>query len=212
MCATGENALALMIPLPTHPVRWPISRDARPDRARAPRPNSGSTLRIYNYADYLAPQVIKSFEDNYGVKVSVSTFNDDDEALTKIASGDLRFDIYFPSYDPVSRLVTASCSGRSRTRYIPNIANVWPQFQNPWYDEGWRYSVPYTVYTTGIGWRSRHGQRRHRRLTEPVRRLLGPQVRRATSRSSTTGTPRWAWCCSATESTTSTPPRRPTST
>ena len=38
--------------------------------------------------------------------------------------------------------------------YIPNIKNVWPSFTNPWYDQGWRYSVPYTIYTTGIGWRT----------------------------------------------------------
>jgi spermidine/putrescine transport system substrate-binding protein len=30
---------------------------------------------------------------------------------------------------------------------------VWPAFLDPWYDLGWQYSVPYTVYTTGIGWR-----------------------------------------------------------
>ena len=38
--------------------------------------------------------------------------------------------------------------------YIPNIANVWPSFQNPFYDQGWRYTTPYTVYTTGIAWRT----------------------------------------------------------
>ena len=31
---------------------------------------------------------------------------------------------------------------------------MWPSLQNPWYDQGSRYSVPYTVYTTGIGWRA----------------------------------------------------------
>ena len=38
--------------------------------------------------------------------------------------------------------------------YIPNISNVWPTFTNPFYDQEWRYSIPYTVYTTGIGWRT----------------------------------------------------------
>jgi len=38
--------------------------------------------------------------------------------------------------------------------YLGNITNVWQEFQNPWYDLGWQYTVPYVVYTTGIGWRS----------------------------------------------------------
>jgi spermidine/putrescine transport system substrate-binding protein len=37
--------------------------------------------------------------------------------------------------------------------YIPNINQVWPQFTDPFYDQHWRYTVPYTVYSTGIAWR-----------------------------------------------------------
>ncbi|HEY6567813.1 MAG TPA: extracellular solute-binding protein, partial [Actinomycetota bacterium] len=37
---------------------------------------------------------------------------------------------------------------------LPNLANVWPELQSPFYDVGSRYSVPYAVYSTGIGWRS----------------------------------------------------------
>jgi spermidine/putrescine transport system substrate-binding protein len=31
---------------------------------------------------------------------------------------------------------------------------VWPSLNSPWYDVGARYTVPYTIYTTGIGWRA----------------------------------------------------------
>ncbi len=148
-----QNSLALVIPAPTNPVRWPLSKKhVAIEGGQHPQP--GSTLRIYNYASYLGPQVLKSFEDRYDVKVSVSTFNDEDEALTKLASGDLGFDLYFPSYDSLSRLVAADLLLPLTHSYITNIDNLWSQFQNPWYDVGWRYSVPYTVYTTGIGWRS----------------------------------------------------------
>ena len=37
--------------------------------------------------------------------------------------------------------------------YIPNITQAWPDFTNPFYDQGWQYTVPYTIYTTGIAWR-----------------------------------------------------------
>ena len=34
-------------------------------------------------------------------------------------------------------------------------ANVWPSYSNPgpYYDLGWRYSVPYTIYTWGVAYR-----------------------------------------------------------
>jgi len=40
--------------------------------------------------------------------------------------------------------------------YIPNITQVWPEFQDPFYDQSWQYTVPYVVYTTGIAWRTDH--------------------------------------------------------
>jgi spermidine/putrescine transport system substrate-binding protein len=38
--------------------------------------------------------------------------------------------------------------------YLPNLANVWPQLADPFYDKGSLYSVPYVVWTTGIAWRT----------------------------------------------------------
>lgn len=154
-CGLPQSAAEsrLKIASPQHPVRWPYSK-AHPRIEPGQTPEPGSTLRIYNYANYLGPRVIKDFEDEYDVTVSVSTFNDEDEALIKIANGGLDLDLYFPSYDSLGRLIAADLLRPLTHDYIPNIANLWPQFTNPWYDQGWRYSVPYSVYTTGIAWRT----------------------------------------------------------
>ena len=77
---------SLTIAAPDNPVKWDIPDDNKPI-ADGLAPEKGATLKIYNYADYLSPQAIKSFEDKYGIKVEVSTFNDGDEAITKIRSG-----------------------------------------------------------------------------------------------------------------------------
>ncbi|MGH3471796.1 MAG: polyamine ABC transporter substrate-binding protein [Nocardioidaceae bacterium] len=154
-CGTSNasGTSAVRIPAPDNPIKWPLSTK-HPAIKSGLKPKAGSTLRIYNYADYLSPQVIKSFEKATGVTVQVSTYNDQDEALTKIASGDLNFDLYMPSYDSLGKMVTADLLRPLNHDYITNIKNLWPQFLNPWYDQGWRYSVPYTVYTTGIAWRT----------------------------------------------------------
>lgn len=142
-----------VIAAPERPVTWPIATDNEPIESGL-APAGGGTLRLYNYADYLSPRVLKNFEKEFDTDISVSTFNDTDEALVKIASGDVAYDLYFPSYDQIGKLVSAGLVSPLNHDYVPNIANLWKQFQNPWYDQQWRYSVPYSVYTTGIGWRA----------------------------------------------------------
>jgi len=151
-----SSAGGLQIASPDNPVTWPIYDD-NPVIASDLQPEKDAVLRLYNYADYIDPGAIKAFEKKYqafNVKVQLSTFNDTDEALTKIRTGKVPYDIYFPSYDQISKMVTAKLIRPINHSYIPNIKNVWPEFTNPWYDGGWQYTVPYTVYTTGIGWRT----------------------------------------------------------
>jgi spermidine/putrescine transport system substrate-binding protein len=152
----GSAPTTLKIASPQTPITWPLSTD-NPAVADGAAPEMNATLRLYNYADYIDPNAIKSFEKKYAqykVKVTVSTFNTTDEALTKIRAGDVPYDMYFPSYDQISKMVTAKLIRPLTHSLIPNITNVWEAFQNPWYDGSWRYTVPYTVYTTGIGWRT----------------------------------------------------------
>ena len=147
------NVAAEKIPAPDNPIRWPLSK-ANPPIASGLTPKRGSTLRIYNYADYVSPRVLKDFEKRYGVDIRLSTFNDADEALTKIASKNLKFDLYFPSYDSLGRLIQSDLVRPLNHDYLPNAANLWPSLRDPWYDVGARYTVPYTIYSTGIGWRT----------------------------------------------------------
>ncbi len=94
----------LTLASPDNPVTWDIADDNKPI-ADGLAPEKGATLQLYSYADYVSPDAVKSFEDKYGVKVEISTFNDTDEAITKIRGGNVDYDIYFPSYDQISRLV-----------------------------------------------------------------------------------------------------------
>ena len=196
----------LQIASPDNPVKWPLHSDV-PMIEAGLTPEKGSTLKVYNYADYLSPRVIKDFQAEYDVKVELSTFNDTEEALSKISSGALKYDLYFPSYDQIGKMVTAKLVRPLNHEYIPNIANCWPQFENPWYDQGWQYSVPYTTYTTGIGWRDRPGVRGHRRARQPVRRPLGREVPRQLAVIDDWHTA-WRCRCCATGATTSTPRTR----
>ena len=169
---------------PQNPATWPISETNRPIADNL-TPEKNATLRLYNYADYIDPAAIKSFEKKYagsGVKVRLSTFNDNDEALTKVRQGSVPYDIWIGGgYDFTSRLVAGQLIRPLNHSYIPNIANVWPSFANPWYDQGWRYTVPYTVYTTGIGWRHDQVKTDVAGLPNPYDALWDPKYRGRTA-------------------------------
>ena len=170
----------LTLASPDSPVKWDIADDNKPI-ADGLAPEKGATLQLYTYADYTSPDAVKSFEDKYGVKVQISTFNDTDEAITKIRGGSVNYDIYFPSYDQISRLVTGKLVQPLNHSYIPNIKNVWPSFTNPWYDQEWRYTVPYTIYTTGIGWRNDQVQTDIAGMKNPYDVLWDPQYKGKTA-------------------------------
>ena len=174
------SAPTLTIAAPDHPVKWDIPDDNKPI-ADGLAPEKNATLQLYNYADYLSPDAVKSFEDKYKTKVNISTFNDTDEALTKIRGGNVDYDIYFPSYDQISKLVSGGLARPINHSYIPNIKNVWPTFTNPWYDQEWRYSVPNFIYTTGIGWRNDQVPEDIGALSNPYESLWDPKYKGKTA-------------------------------
>lgn len=155
-CSRGERPAAtpnLRIAAPDKPVMWDIAADNTPI-ANGLGPEKGATLRLYSYSGYVSTEAIASFERKYDTNVEISTFNSTDEALTRIRAGKVDYDVFTPGYDQLGRLVTGGLLRPLNHSYIPNITNLWPFFTNPWYDREWRYTVPYIVYTTGIGWRA----------------------------------------------------------
>jgi spermidine/putrescine transport system substrate-binding protein len=148
------------------PVTW--NRWREPIKSGLP-PETGATLQIYNWAQYTYPKVIKEFCAAYNCKYEVTTFDNEDEALAKLRTGQVPFDIYFPGVDVLGKLVTAKLLQPLNHSYIPHLqSDVWETFQNPFYDQGWRYTVPYTTFTTAIGYR------RDRISDEQIRGMANP--------------------------------------
>ena len=81
-----------------YPVTLPRLRDPV---ATGTKPERGGQLKIFNYADYLNPAVLKKFGKQEGVSVRVTTFDSLDEAFAKLNAG-LQFDVIFLSPDILS--------------------------------------------------------------------------------------------------------------
>jgi len=112
-------------------------------------------LRIINYADYVNPEVIADFEAKYGVKVEISTIDTDTEAVAKLASGALKVDVHHSmASTSIGNLIKGGLIQPLNRSYLTNRGNVLKAFDDPWYDPGAVYSVPYTFFGTGIGYRA----------------------------------------------------------
>jgi spermidine/putrescine transport system substrate-binding protein len=138
---------------PDRPMRLPIYTDNKPI-ASGLAPEKGP-LQVYIFTAYINPAVVSSFEKKHGVTVTVTTYSSTEEALAKIASRGVQFDVFFPEAQSLEALVVGRLLQPLNLSYIPNFTgNVWSSLHSPWYDIGSRYTVPYTVWTTGIGWRA----------------------------------------------------------
>jgi len=145
----GPNNIPL--PRPSHPVTWPVAGNKA--IANGLQPETGATLQVYNWVAYINQACVNSFAKKYNCKVEVTTFNTMNEALSKLRSG-LKFDVLMgATIDVLGDLIESKLIQPLNHSYIPNISQAWPDFRNPYYDRGWQYTVPYTIYTTGIAWR-----------------------------------------------------------
>src|SRR3954447_1954945 len=118
-------------------------------------PLEDGPLKVYNWDQYIDPEVVKKFEKQFKKKVTITTYQNEDEAMAKLQSGSVDFDVYFPSVTRLPILVSRKLLRPLNHDYLPNLpANVWPELADPFYDKGAQYAVPYTVFGTGIVWRN----------------------------------------------------------
>jgi spermidine/putrescine transport system substrate-binding protein len=143
------------LPRPNRPVTWPILKGNEPIKSGL-APEQNATLRIFNWVAYINPQCLKDFGKKYNCKVELTTFENMDDAMSKLRTGQLSFDVFFPTIDVMGELVEGKMIQPLNHSYIPNITQAWPDFRDPFYDGKWQYTVPYTIYTTGIAWRKDH--------------------------------------------------------
>jgi spermidine/putrescine transport system substrate-binding protein len=151
---TGPGGLPL--PRPDNSVTWAITESNKP--VADGRPVERGPLSIYNYADYVDPSTVKKFQKLFNTKVQIATYNSADEAVAKLASGAVAFDVIMGlTGSNIVDLIAQKLMMPLNHSYLPNLEkNIWPELVDPFYDRGSRYTVPYVVWLDGIGWRNDH--------------------------------------------------------
>mgnify|MGYP002682679127 CR=1 FL=1 len=110
-------------------------------------------LIYFSWADFIDPALVKAFEKEYGVKVKLSYFDSDDAMVQKVASG-LPYDFVCTNSAYLPRMIQAELLQPIPHAELANMGEVIDFFQDPFFDPGARYSLPYGGGPTGIAWRT----------------------------------------------------------
>ncbi len=108
-------------------------------------------LLLYNWNDYMDPDIIADFEAEFGISVVEDFYPENEEMLARVVAGGAQYDVVVPS-DYMIEIMREDALLLPLTRSaIPNIANVDEDFLDPPYDPGLLFSVPFLWGTTGLG-------------------------------------------------------------
>ena len=112
--------------------------------------SGGNTLSVYNWGDYIDPDLITKFEQETGIKIIYQTFDSNEAMLTKIAHGGTTFDIAIPSDYAINKMKEQGLLIPLDHWKIPNLKYIDPRFLDLPFDENNEYSAPYFWGTLGI--------------------------------------------------------------
>jgi putrescine transport system substrate-binding protein len=130
------------------------ARHPGPSSATAPNAPEARVLNLYNWADYLAPDVIADFERESGIRVQYDVYESNDVLETKLLTGGSGYDVVVPTGSYLAREIKAGLLQELDKRAISNFGNIDPEIarQTEVFDPGRRYAANYLVSTMGVGY------------------------------------------------------------
>ncbi len=126
------------------------------------------TVRIYNWIEYLPPEILKSFQEETGIRPIYDVFDSVETLESKLLTGNSWHDVVYPSSSNVSHLIAAGAVQPLDRSQLPNWQHLNPEFMKSLEavgDPGNRYAAPYLWGTTLIGYN-----------VDKVRQVLGADV------------------------------------
>ena len=114
----------------------------------------GGTPHIYTWSDYIAPDVLSSFEAALKVKVVIDTFDSNEAMYAKLKAGGTGYDIIMPSSYQIATMAREGMIDKLDHSKIPNVKkNFDPSFSDQVLDPSFTYNAPYAVTYTGLAYR-----------------------------------------------------------
>ncbi|GAB4109173.1 MAG: spermidine/putrescine ABC transporter substrate-binding protein [Roseiflexaceae bacterium] len=119
------------------------------DRARL-----GPELRLFNWQDYIDPQVLADFQTEYGVRVVQDIYRSNEELLAKLETTPATYDLIVPGAFMADQMRQRGMLAPLDRTVIPNLEQVGLVYQRTWFDPQGSYCAPYMWGSSGIAYNS----------------------------------------------------------
>lgn len=108
-------------------------------------------VNVYNWSNYMPPSVLKQFQQETGIKVNYSVFDNNETLYAKIkTSKQGNYDVIVPSTYYVGRMHKEHLLHSLDKTKLTNFHHLDKRFLNIAYDPNNQYSIPYLWGSTGI--------------------------------------------------------------
>jgi spermidine/putrescine transport system substrate-binding protein len=120
--------------------------------AVAPTQAQSKELLLFIWSNYISPDLLKRFETETGVKVSIDTYDSNETMLAKLQAGGAGYDVVVPTGPTVQTMIRSGLILKIDASKLSNFKNVRTPFDKPDFDPDRAYSVPYMWGTTGLAY------------------------------------------------------------
>lgn len=111
----------------------------------------GGVLHVYTWADYTNDEMVTAFKEKTGIDVIVDIYDSNETMLAKMqAGGGDAYSIIYPSDYMVQEMIGLGMLTKLDKDRISGTENIFDKWQDPVYDSGNSFSVPFAWGTTGL--------------------------------------------------------------
>ncbi len=107
-------------------------------------------LNLYNWGEYINPEVLKKFEADTGIKVNLDVYGSNEEMLAKVQAGGTGYDIIFPSVHMHDIMAKLDLLEKTDINQYEGFKNIDPAFLRAHSDPKGEYCLPYAWGSVGI--------------------------------------------------------------
>ena len=139
------------------------SRDRSPSSAAtpadpvAPAAPVERVVNLYNWFEYISPEVLEAFTAETGIRVNLDTFDSAEMLEARLLAGRSGYDVVVTNGNFLQRQIASGVFGKLDRGRLSGLANLDPTFtaQMATYDSGNAYAVGYNFGSVGIGYDSK---------------------------------------------------------
>ncbi len=114
--------------------------------------SASEALYLFNYGDYIDPEVYELFEKEHGIKVIYDEYAAPEDMYAKFTSGSAKYDLICTSDYMLAKLISEDLLAEINFESIENFANISQNQLNATktFDPDLKYTVPHFWGTLGI--------------------------------------------------------------